>query len=110
MGATPGHIRGEIAIDVASPRDRNSMHFKALVDSKELFRRQVLERAPLVATIHHTLLERLWALISFSTFSTNIILMKKLNISLRRQPIGAADAELFEYDAQERRLTITSED
>src|ERR1700737_1373531 len=32
LGANPGHIRGEIAVDLPRPRDRNSTHFKALVD------------------------------------------------------------------------------
>lgn len=32
LGANPGHVRGEVQIDLPRPRDRNTMRFKTLVD------------------------------------------------------------------------------
>jgi NitT/TauT family transport system ATP-binding protein len=32
MGANPGHVRGEVMIDLPRPRDRNLPHFQELVD------------------------------------------------------------------------------
>jgi|ERR1700754_317579 len=215
LGANPGHIRGEIAVDMPRPRDRNSTHFKVLVDhiytvmtnptaevgtavaiekqsspyttplpharaggisgllevedkqghqediyqlavrlrldvddllpiidatvllgfaiveqgdikltnagrefarasileSKELFRRQVLERAPLVATIYQTLRECKTML---ADFFLDILDEHYPDPEAQRQFATAIDwgryAELFEYNAQEKRLTITSEE
>ena len=216
LGTNPGHIRGEIAVDMLRPRDRNSTHFKALVDhiytvmtnpnaevetsvptvekqrspyatplpharaggisglleledkqgyqediyqlaarlrldvddllpildaavllgfaivgqgdiklsvtgqefarasileSKELFRRQVLERAPLVATIYQTLRE---SKTMAADFFLDILDEHYPDEEAERQFATAVDwgryAELFEYDAQEKRLTITTEE
>jgi NitT/TauT family transport system ATP-binding protein len=216
LGSSPGRIRGEIAVDVPRPRNRNSTHFKALVDhiytvmtnpnaevgatlaavekqrspyatplpharaggisglleladkegyqediyqlaerlrldvddllpildaavllgfaiveqgdikltdagrefarasileSKELFRRQVLERAPLVATIYQTLRETKTML---ADFFLDVLDEHYPDEEAERQFATAVDwgryAELFEYDAEEKRLTITAEE
>jgi NitT/TauT family transport system ATP-binding protein len=216
LGANPGHIRGEIVVDLARPRDRNGSHFKVLVDhiytvmtnptaeversitaikkqrspfaiplpharaggisglleiedkegyqedvyqlaarlrldvddllpildaavllgfavveqgdiklsdtgrefarasileSKKLFRRQVLERAPLVAAIHQTLRE---SKTMVADFFLDILDEHYPDVEAERQFATAVDwgryAELFEYDAQEKRLTITAEE
>lgn len=214
LGANPGHLRGEITVDLTRPRDRNSTHFKVLVDhiytvmtnptaevgptiaaverqrspyatplpharaggisglleledkegrqediyqlaarlrldvddllpivdatvllgfalvehgdikltdagrefarasileSKLLFRRQVLERAPLVATIYQTLRESKTML---ADFLLDILDEHYPDEEAERQFATAVDwgryAELFEYEAQEKRLTITT--
>ena len=216
LGANPGHLRGEIIVDLQRPRDRNSTHFKALVDhiytvmtnptaevgrtitaiekqrspyamplpharaggisglleiedkegrqedlyqlaarlrldvddllpildaavllgfalvehgdiklteagrdfarasileSKELFRRQVLGRAPLVATVYQTLRE---SKTMPADFFLDILDEHYPDVEAERQFATAVDwgryAELYEYDAQERRLTIASEE
>ena len=216
LGANPGHLRGEIAVDLPRPRDRNGAHFKALVDhiytvmtnpsaeveptiaalekqrspyatplpharaggisgllelenkdarqediyqlaarlrldvddllpildaavllgfaiveqgdikltdagrefarasileSKNLFRRQVLERAPLVATIYQTLRQ---STTMAADFFLDILDEHYPDDEAERQFATAVDwgryAELFEYDAQEKLLTIATEE
>jgi NitT/TauT family transport system ATP-binding protein len=216
LGANPGRIRGEIAVDISRARDRSSTHFKALVDhiytvmtnpnaevgatvaavekqrspfatplpharaggisglleiedkegyqediyhlaarlrldvddllpildaavllgfaiveqgdikltevgrefarasileSKGLFRQQVLERAPLVASIYQTLRKSKSVV---GDFFLDILDEHYPDEEAERQFATAVDwgryAELFEYDAQEKRLTITSEE
>jgi NitT/TauT family transport system ATP-binding protein len=83
----------------------------SILESKELFRRQVLERAPLVATIHQTLRESKTML---ADFFLDILDEHYPDVEAQRQFATAIDwgryAELFEYDAQEKRLSITSEE
>lgn len=81
----------------------------SILESKTLFRRQVLERAPLVATINQTLRE---SRTMVADFFLDILDEHYPDEEGERQFATAVDwgryAELFEYDAHEKRLTITS--
>jgi len=83
----------------------------SILESKLLFRRQVLERAPLVTTIYQTLRQ---SKMMVADFFLDILDEHYPDEEAERQFATAVDwgryAELFEYDAQEKRLTITSEE
>jgi len=83
----------------------------SILESKLLFRRQVLERAPLVTTIYQTLRQ---SKTMVADFFLDILDEHYPDEEAERQFATAVDwgryAELFEYDAQEKRLTITSEE
>jgi NitT/TauT family transport system ATP-binding protein len=83
----------------------------SILESKGLFRRQVLERAPLVATIYQTLRETKTML---ADFFLDVLDEHYPDEEAERQFATAVDwgryAELFEYDAKEKRLTIAIEE
>jgi NitT/TauT family transport system ATP-binding protein len=82
-----------------------------ILRSKEIFREQVLARAPMVATVYQTLKEQ-GAM--RADFFLDILDEHYPDEEAERQFGTLVDwgryAELFEYDAQEKLLTLTSEE